>query len=141
MIFDNNRTNYRTFFFSCWQKYREQKPLEPLEKQLIDIMLRHPEYHDLLTNPEIYLEKDFNNPIMGETNPFLHLGLHQALLEQLQTNRPLGIIEIFQRVVHKTGNAHQTEHQFMEVLMQFIYENQTQAATSEQDYLAALAKL
>ena len=141
MIFDDNRNNYRTFFFSCWQKYREQKPLEPLEKQLVDIMLYHPEYHDLLTNPEVYLDRDYNSPSIGETNPFLHLGLHQALVEQLQTNRPKGITELFQHLVHKTGNTHQAEHQLMDVLMQFIYQNQNNASVTEQDYLNALAQL
>jgi len=51
MVIDN-REESRRFFVQAWRKYRDDEPLEPLERVLAEIILRHPEYHAELDNAE-----------------------------------------------------------------------------------------
>ena len=43
---------------------------------------------------------------MGDTNPFLHMGMHIAIKEQLSIDQPIGIRKRFERLLKKTGNEH-----------------------------------
>jgi hypothetical protein len=79
---------------------------------------------------------------MGETNPFLHMSMHIAIAEQLGTNRPAGIKDLYQQLVTKLGDAHTVEHHIMECLGQMMWEAQhNQAMPDEQQYLECLRKL
>ena len=44
-MFTNDRNAYRQTFFIAWQKYQKKLPLEPLEAEIIEIMMQHPEYY------------------------------------------------------------------------------------------------
>ncbi len=55
-------------------------------------------------------------PELGETNPFLHLSLHLGLIEQLSTNLPKGIRELYQYAVSYYKNSHDAEHSLMTAL-------------------------
>lgn len=110
MLFNNENLELRKFFFDVWQKFQSNLPLEPLEQQLAAIMVRHPEYHSLLANPES-AEQTFT-----ENNPFLHISLHQAIMDQVNTNRPAGVTTIYQELLKKHGDVHEAEHQMMEQL-------------------------
>ena len=72
-----NIQDTRPFFFDTWEKHKRSKPLTPLEAQLIDVILSHPEYHALLDNPKLATDRTYFAEL-GETNPFLHMGLHLA---------------------------------------------------------------
>ena len=74
-------------------------------------------------------------------NPFLHLGLHLALREQVATNRPLGIAGVFQRLVSKYGDPLEAEHQIMAVLSEWLWRAQQTGTFSDDGYLAALTRL
>ena len=41
---------------------------------------------------------------MRQINPFLHISLHLAIIEQVQTNRPFGINEAYYKLVNKYNN-------------------------------------
>ena len=43
-MYTNDRDAYRHAFYTAWQKYQKKLALEPLEKQLVEIILLHPEY-------------------------------------------------------------------------------------------------
>ena len=59
-----DRIKIRNTFFEAWRKYNAKEPLQPLEQQLIDIILQHPEYQPLLNQPQKYLNRDYS-PVAG----------------------------------------------------------------------------
>ena len=94
MFYSNDRQQLRQSFFDAWQKLQYKKPLSPLEMQIAQVIVDHPEYHQLFNHPDKYLDKDYL-PEFGETNPFLHLSLHLSIRDQVSTNRPPGMKKIF----------------------------------------------
>src|SRR5436190_23663329 len=86
-MFDPSRDQVRDTFFEAWRKYRAGEPLAGIEAIALDVILLHPEYHELLSQPEGFREKDYTD----ESNPFLHMSLHMALEEQLSIDQPPGI--------------------------------------------------
>lgn len=141
MFANSNRQELRQFYFDIWHKYQAQLVLEPLEQQILSIILQHPEYHSLLNDPEQHLPADYL-PESAHGNPFLHLSLHQALLEQLTTDRPKGIQPIYAQLLQQTADPHLTAHNMMEVLAGILWETvQQQKPISEAVYLARLQAL
>ncbi len=125
-------------YFKIFKKHLKKLPLEIVEAQVLDIILTHPEYHALLSNPETFMNQEF----ALEENPFLHMSLHIALREQLQMDRPAGIKIIFQNLVTKFGEVHIAEHQMTTVIAQMMYESQQMgSAPDEQEYLKRLREL
>ncbi|MFZ9035341.1 MAG: DUF1841 family protein [Francisellaceae bacterium] len=134
MIFDNqNRAALRQSYFDVWHKLKNQRPLTSLESQIADVLKLHPEYHILLENAD-HIDKDYP-PELNQTNPFLHMGLHLAVLEQINTDRPAGIARIYQTAILRS-NPHQLQHQMMEALAEMIWLAQkNNTIPNEQDYL------
>ncbi len=138
-MFEYTRDNTRQFFFDSWHKYQEKKPLQPLEQQVCDIISIHPEYHPMLAKQQI--EKDYL-PEAGETNPFLHMGLHLGLREHIATNRPNGIQTIYQTLAPKMASLHDLEHQMIECLAEALWQSQQYGTPlNEQAYLNCLQQL
>ena len=81
-------------YCEAWATSRQGMPLEPLQAQIVAVIEKHPEYHALLENPDQALGREYL-PELGETNPFLHMGMHLAIREQVGTNRPAGIRELY----------------------------------------------
>lgn len=140
MIFSNQRQDIRLFFFETWRKYNNQHSLEPLEQQLIAIILQHSEYHYIFDNPEEFIDRDYSSEL-GETNPFLHLALHQAIQDQITTNRPAGITSTYQALVKKIGDTHSAEHKIMSILVEALYQAQKQGSFDEKIYLENIQQL
>jgi len=122
-MFNPSRDQARRFFFDAWRKHREKQPLTPLEGIALDIMLLHPEYHGLLDEPDRHLDRDYP-PEHGATNPFLHLGLHLAVREQLSIDQPPGIAAHYRRILENCGTAHDAEHAVMDCLGEMIWQAQ-----------------
>ena len=81
-------------------------------------------------------------PEGGKTNPFLHMGLHLALRDQIATNRPLGITALFDSLVAKTGDRHTAEHQALDCLAETLWTAQKDnVVPDEQGYLESLQRL
>ncbi len=136
-MFSDNRDEYRKIFFAAWQKHKEKQPLQPLEAQLIDIILMHPEYQNILDDPASYHAKDF-----ADSNPFLHMSLHLGIREQVATHRPAGIGQIYQQLCEKYKDIHHAEHQMMEYLAKTLWESQQNGKMpGEAEYLEGLKKL
>jgi len=133
-MISSERQEMRQIFFNAWKKYTEKLPLEALEAQLVEIIEQHPEYHLLLSQPTLYLDKDFD-----ETNPILHLSLHLSVRDQVKTNRPAGIQTIFQTLCQRYADSHKAEHHLMECLAHFLWQaQQTNTMPSDEDYLEYL---
>lgn len=116
--------------------------LEPLEALIADIVSVHPEYHAILEDED----KAFSDEYLSnhfEVNPFLHLGLHIALQEQLDANRPAGIASIYQG--HRMRNQiddHELRHRMMGCLSNSLYQAQVaNAMPDEPAYLECLKSL
>lgn len=138
MIFGQDRDELRKMYADAWKKHGEQRPLTSLEAQIATVVAEHPEYHAAVSNA---LQQDFAVE-GGETNPFLHMGLHLGIREQVGTNRPAGINKIFERLSAKLGDAHSAEHQMIDCLAETLWEAQReQRAPDEVQYLERLRKL
>ncbi len=136
-MFSSDRDEYRKIFFDAWQKHQDKQPLTPLESQLIEIIMMHPEYHTILGDPEVYQTKDFD-----ESNPFLHMSLHLGIREQISTNRPHGIKEVYKQLCEKYRDIHTAEHKMMEHLAKTLWEAQQKGKMpDEAAYLDGLNKL
>ena len=139
MIFGQDRSELRRMYVDAWQKSRTGAMLSPLEAQIARVIEDHPEYHALMTSDAV--EADFT-PEGGQSNPFLHMGLHLAIREQVATDRPAGIAALFNDLLVKTGDAHDAEHQAIECLAESLWEAQREnVAPDEQAYLERLRRL
>ncbi len=120
MIFGQDRNELRQMYATAWQKYCEGAVLSPLEAQIAAVIEQHPEYHHAVSGD---LDKDFTVE-QGETNPFLHMGLHLAIREQVATDRPPGIADIFEKLAARTGDAPEAEHRMIDCLAETLWEAQ-----------------
>ena len=139
MIFGQDRHELREMYADAWQKRCDRLPMSPLEVQIADVIALHPEYHDAVTAPD--LDQEYT-PEGGETNPFLHMGLHIGLREQVATNRPQGIAQIFNNLAKQLGDPHAAEHQMIDCLAETLWEAQSRTtAPDEKQYLERLRRL
>ena len=138
-MFGNDRDSMRRYYLQCWQKFQQKQPLDALEQQVASVIAEHPEYHGLLEQHDSAVQRDYI-PENGETNPFLHMGLHLGIREQIATNRPPGIRELYQQLVIQYGN-NDAEHRMMDCLAESIWLAQrNQTAPDEAAYLECLQK-
>lgn len=139
MIFGQDRNELRRMYADAWQKRCDKLPMAPLEIQIADVIEMHPEYHGDVTGED--LERDYT-PDGGQTNPFLHMGLHLGIREQVATNRPAGIGAIHKAVAAKLGDLHAAEHAMIECLAETLWEAQSSnAPPDEVKYLERLRQL
>jgi hypothetical protein len=137
---NQNRDELRSFYMEAWRKHRERVPMEPLEAQIADVIAQHPEYHSVLENAAA-LDKDYT-PESGQSNPFLHMGLHLAIREQVATDRPQGIKLAFAAAVKKFGSSHDAEHQMIECLAEALWDAQRSGrAPDEMAYLERVRQI
>ncbi len=121
MIFSQDRSTLRRMYADAWRKRTDGQPLSPLEDQIAAVVELHPEYHDQVMRTD--LDEEFL-PESGQTNPFLHMGLHLGLREQVATDRPQGIATIFSTLAAKLGDPHDAEHRMIECLAETLWEAQ-----------------
>ena len=127
-------------YLSAWRKYRARQPLEPLEAQIAALIAEHLEYVPLLESPEA-LAAEFT-PEGGRENPFLHLGLHLAVREQVATDRPAGVAAVHRALTTRFGEAHAAEHAMLEPLAETLWDAQRAGRMpDEQRYLERLRRL
>ncbi len=136
-----NREQMRRMYLEAWRKFSSRLPLEPLEAQLAAVIAEHPEYIAWLESGDSALGAEFT-PEGGRENPFLHMGLHLAIREQVATNRPAGITDIHSRLSARLGDAHAAEHAMLEPLAETLWEAQRLGRMpDEQVYLQRLKNL
>ena len=139
MIFGQDRDELRQMYADAWAKTQAGKPLSPLEAQIAAVIEDHPEYQTILTAEK---SASVDHPEQGVTNPYLHMGLHLALREQVVTNRPPGIKTLFEQLRNKHADQHSAEHVALECLAETLWEAQSaNTAPSETAYLERLRRL
>lgn len=125
-MFNPSRDQARQFFIDTWAKFQRQHPLSPLEAKAAAILNLHPEYHRVVQNPESFLATDWQ-PESGDVNPFLHLGFHLAIQEQLDINQPIGICAIHAQLAAKHDDEHAAKHDMLECLGETLWQSQRTA--------------
>ncbi len=139
-MFGQDRDKTRQYFLNVWQR-RNEANREPLEKQILEVLVWHPEYQPILESGDTALAAEFP-PELGQSNPFLHMGLHLALREQVSTDRPIGITDCYQRLILTGDNPHAVEHEMMEHLMEALWQSQQHGQQpDEQAYLLSIQQL
>ncbi|MCF6254905.1 MAG: DUF1841 family protein [Gammaproteobacteria bacterium] len=134
-MFGQDRNQLRQMYFDAWRKQQGGELMQPLEAMIAEVIVLHPEYHTLLEQGEDALDKDFL-PEVGETNPFMHMGMHIAIREQLATDRPSGIALAHKKLLLRSQDVHEVEHQIMECLGESLWEAQrNNHAPDESQYL------
>jgi hypothetical protein len=139
-MFAPTRDEARRFFIEAWSKYRAQAPLTDLEALTVELIQKHPEYHRMLDATERYMDRDYL-PEAGEVNPFLHLGLHLAVSEQLSIDQPPGIRAHFERLAAKLGDEHEALHRIIDCLAEVVWQAQRKGTGPDATlYLDCLAR-
>jgi hypothetical protein len=136
-VFGNyTREQLRLTYAQAWAKHVGRSPLTPLEASVADVIVLHPEYQRIVSDTDTALA--FEQGTTGDAeNPFLHMGLHLAVREQVSIDRPPGIRDLQRQLQTRYGDAHLAEHALMEALAEELYRAQSAGQTpDEKRYLA-----
>jgi hypothetical protein len=137
-MYSSNRDDTRQAFFDTWKKMQAGEPMTGLETIIAEVIRLHPEYHRLLEDGGRSLDKDWL-PEGGEANPFLHMGMHIAIREQLSIDRPTGIKAAYQTLLAKTHDVMAAEHLMLDCLGEALWRAQREnRLPDEQAYLACI---
>jgi len=141
MLFGQDRGQLRGVYVEAWNLYRQGKSLNPLQTRIVAVIEQHPEYHSLLENTDQALGRDYL-PELGETNPFLHMGMHLAIQDQIATDRPAGIRKLYEQLLAKVTDDHELQHNLMECLAEIIWQAQRDdELPNEERYIACIKTL
>lgn len=136
-----SREELRRAYLDAWRRSQAGAVLTPLEAQIAAVIGEHPEYHAWLEGGEASLAEEFD-AARGRPNPFLHLGMHLAIREQVATDRPAGIRGLHAALALRHGGALEAEHRMMEALGETLWEAQRATrAPDERAYLERLKRL
>jgi hypothetical protein len=138
-VFDSyTREQLRQTYAEAWRKYLANSPLSPLEASITAVIGAHPEYQALVGGGgALALEA---TPAGDTDNPFLHMGLHLAVRDQIAIDRPPGIREIHGRLQARLGDLHRAEHALMEALGETLWEAQRSGRPPEETRYVARAR-
>jgi hypothetical protein len=141
MFAGESREQMRRRYLEAWRKFSARQALEPLEAQIAAVIAEHPEYIGWLESGEAALVAQFS-PEGGRANPFLHMGLHLAIREQVATDRPAGVAQVHRELATRSAGAHEAEHRMIEPLAETLWEAQRSGrAPDEAAYLERLQRL
>jgi hypothetical protein len=140
-LFDGySRDQLRLAYAQAWAKHLARSPLAPLEAQIADVIEAHPEYQRIVADADAAVGFEPNSSAAAE-NPFLHMGLHLAVREQLSVDRPPGIRDLHRQLQTRWGDAHRAEHALMEALGEELWMAQREGRTpDERQYLVLAGK-
>jgi hypothetical protein len=139
MLFGDNRDSLRRMYKDALEKADAGVPMTALEAQIADVIKDHPEYRRAIMpsgkrsgDP---LDKDYQ-PEAGETNPFMHMSLHLAVRDQIETNRPAGIRDAYAQLCESVQDRHSAEHRLCELMGEELWQSQRDGRPpDEQRYL------
>jgi hypothetical protein len=117
-----SREQLRACYVDAWRKARANLPLIPMEALICAVIDLHPEYQALLVDEE-RAQGYQSDAVQAAQNPFLHMGLHLAIREQISIDRPPGIRNLAQRLEARHGQHH-WEHALMQILGETLWDAQ-----------------
>lgn len=137
----DDREATRRYFVEVWKKYQTGLVMQPMDSLIAGVIIQHTEYHDLLEDSNTAVEADFSVE-EGESNPFLHMGLHISIQEQYSADRPAGFRSLYDRGLESVGDPHMLEHRIMECLGEVLWRAQRdQTMPDEQAYLEGVRRM
>lgn len=122
-MFQPSQHDVRRFFCDVLRKQRDGEPLTLMEALAAPWIDAHPEYHAELADVDAALAAVYQVED-GRTNPFLHLGMHLSISEQISIDQPSGIRQAFELLAARRGSAHEAHHEIMECLGEMIWASQ-----------------
>lgn len=133
------REELRRSYSDAWRKHRARTPLTPLESMIVEVIERHPQYQTLIEDPQdaLAFEPAAADPV---ENPFLHMGLHLAVREQVSIDRPPGVRELHRLLQARYGDLHRAEHALMEALGEALWQAQRAGRPPDEGYYLAAAR-
>ncbi len=138
MIFGQDRGELRRMYRDAWRRHTAGAALSPLEAQIAAVVAEHPEYQAAVEGD---IETEFTVE-GGKTNPFLHMGLHLGLREQVATDRPQGIAAVYHSLAARHGNPHAAEHAMIDCLAEALWDaGRRNEPPDEIQYLEKLRRL
>ncbi len=139
-VFDSHtREQLRQTYAEAWRKHMARLPLSPLEAMITDVVGAHPEYQDIVADAET--AQAFDPGVSGAAeNPFLHMGLHLAVRDQVSVDRPPGVRELHRALQARFGDPHRAEHMLMQALGEVLWQAQRAGRSPDEGQYLALAR-
>jgi len=138
-VFDSyTREQLRQTYAEAWRKHLARAPLTPLEAMITDVIGAHPEYQAAVSDAGAAMA--FEPGAAGAENPFLHMGLHLAVREQVSIDRPPGVRELHRLLQTRYGDLHRAEHALMEALGEALWQAQRAGRPPDEQYYLGLAR-
>jgi hypothetical protein len=113
--------------------------MSPLEALIADVIGAHPEYAALVGDGDTAVAFEPGATDSAE-NPFLHMGLHLAVREQVSIDRPPGVRELHRQLQSRYGDLHRAEHVLMESLGETLWQAQRDGQPPQEGQYLALAR-
>lgn len=121
-----SRKEIREQFAILWSKAKSGGILNSGELRIVSVIKDHPEYQPIVESIWSISEADFSSSA-GQENPFLHMGLHIAIREQIALNQPPEVASAFMQLAKHRGR-HAAEHALMQCLAETLWQSE-QAGT------------
>lgn len=135
----HTREQLRKSYAEAWRKHLAQAPLTPLEAMIADVIVVHPEYQAFVSDADAAAA--FEPPgHAGSENPFLHMGLHLAVRDQVSVDRPPGVRELHRLLQARLGDLHRAEHVLVEALGETLWQAQRNGRPPDEAYYLSLAR-
>ncbi len=132
------REQLRRTYTEAWRRHLQRAPLSPLDALIVEVLELHPQYQPIVEDADEALALETG---AGDAeNPFLHLGLHLAVREQVSVDRPPGVRELLRTLQRANGDAHAAEHVLMEALGETLWEAQRNGRVPDEQLYLALAR-
>jgi hypothetical protein len=133
------RDQLRLAYAEAWAKHAARSPLTALEAQIADVIGAHPEYQPVVADAESALGFEPNSA-GSANNPFLHMGLHLAVREQVGIDRPPGIRDLLRGLQARFGDLHSAEHVLMEALNEELWMAQREGRVPDEQRYFGIAR-
>ncbi len=139
-MFGQDRDSLRRAYAEAWQRHQERLPLDTQQQRIADVVALHLEYQDFVLVVDA-LSQEFDGSD-GRANPYLHMGLHLAVREQLTTRLPPEAMQAHARLAKRLGDAHAAEHRLIDCLALELWQAQRDGRAPDMDaYREALRVL
>ena len=139
-MFDGyTREQLRLSYAEAWAKHLAGVPLTALQAEIIDVISAHPEYQSVVSDVDTALSFEPGSSGVAD-NPFLHMGLHLAVREQLSIDRPPGVRDLHRQLQARYGGSHGAEHVLMEALGETLWQAQRNGQPPDEAQYLALAR-
>ncbi len=123
---------HRKVFYDAWMRHQERLALSEFDQRLIQVMLKYPQYTHCITPEEI--------PVEEGLNPYVVMGAHLELSEQIALDRPQGVRKVFQDLVIRYDDQ-KAEKMMLDVLLSVLSQSYQRSEVPDyQVYLQLLKK-